>query len=733
MKFYFEINGGKEVLRCMKITGFFRIAILSVLAGATLQAGPFAPRGRVHIPLGVPDTRDTLKTFVEAEGNFSPGFGTFGVAFWVYDPDAPRFFAPTMADVAHTRGLVAPGVLIPWTQWQAGSVTVRSEVCQVVRGDTHVVGSRVRLTNPGSVEKRVTLYAAVTSIGAAGAPLQEIRIEGDAVFANREPALISAAKPDGDEAPAPEATETPLPIEKLPPNQSIVGTNGEASGALRFEVTLAPGESKTFGFACPVLHGRRAAPHLWDGVSPWAQLDDADPLLGSQGERQPAPGVDYYRAIAPDTLFAEAEDYWRKFRGDVELALPDPRWAEAFHAIAAHAAMCLNDGAPDVAVINYNVFNRDGVYVGNIFQKAGNFALARKVIDYFLAHPFNGRAQPEADNPGQILWLIGEHWRFTRDRGWLEEVWPRTKRLAAMIGYYRTTPEPHWVSVNGIDFGDQVPDGDRTRLKPGACDGVHPEYTEAFDLAGLRAAALLADEMNDPALRGQLDSLIAKLAGEYDARFLGELRQHGYANYCALWPCRLYPLAGGLFREVGAQAPRSWRYFPLALAHQGLLAGNREAAASTLAQHLDLDMMHGWYALDEGGPSGPGNWGKVKTNWKVDAKGPKGAGSAVAMPHGWAIAEFHLLLRDALVFEDGNQLVLFAGVPAAWFAQSMHLRHLPTHFGTLDVEWQPGEGKATLTIGGNASPPGGIVLRTPGGDSTYHQWGQPIEVRGDRF
>ena len=82
--------------------------------------------------------------------------------------------------------------------------------------------------------------------------------------------------------------------------------------------------------------------------------------------------------------------------------------------------MAMNEGAPDVAVINYNVFNRDGVYVANILQKSGNKELAGQCIDYFLKHPFNGRVQPEADNPGQILWAIGEHWKITRDEEWLK-------------------------------------------------------------------------------------------------------------------------------------------------------------------------------------------------------------------------------------------------------------------------------------------------------------------------
>jgi hypothetical protein len=704
-------------------------AALLLALGIHLHAAGLEPRGRIHIPIGTPDTLDTLKTFVEAEGNFSPGFATCGVSFRIYDPEAHRFSAPTQDGVPHQRGLLAPGVLIPWTTWRAGQVEVRSEVCQTQRGDAQIVGARVRLKNSGEAEKLITLYAVVSALGAAGAPIYELGIEGDAIFANHEPMLISTTKPDAGEAPAPGENDSVLAIAKLPPNPSTRMRSGECDGSLRFEVKLAPGETKTFGFVCPVLHGRRAAPHLWDGASQWAQLDDADPVIGTQGVQQPSPGVDFYRAIKPDDLFAEAENYWRKFRGEVQLDLPDPRWAEAFHAIAAHAAMCLNDGAPDVAVINYNVFNRDGVYVANILQKSGNFPLAREIIDYFLRHPFNGRVQPEADNPGQILWLLGEHWRFTGDHAWLESVWPGAKRIAAMIEYYRTTPEPHWVSVNGIDFGEQVPDGDRLRLKPGTCDGFHPEYTEAFDLAGLRAVTTLAAAMGDDAARTKWSALREQFMRTYDERFGADLRKHEYANYSALWPCRLYPLGGELFHEVGAQAPKSWRYFPLALAHQGLLAGNREAASGTIAKHLELDSMRGWYALDEGGPSAPGNWGKVKSNWKVEAKGPHGAGSAAAMPHGWAIAEFHLLLRDALVFEDENKLVLFAGVPPEWFAKPMRLRNLPTHFGTLSVEWTPGEHEAVLRVSGDATPPGGLIVRSPAGDAVFADWTQPLHVR----
>lgn len=75
-----------------------------LLAAATASAepargGPLDPRGRIHLPIGIPNTLDTLKTFVEAEGNFSPGFGSYGVYFWLWDPQAGKLTAPTMDHV----------------------------------------------------------------------------------------------------------------------------------------------------------------------------------------------------------------------------------------------------------------------------------------------------------------------------------------------------------------------------------------------------------------------------------------------------------------------------------------------------------------------------------------------------------------------------------------------------------------------------------------------------------
>jgi hypothetical protein len=692
-----------------------------------LAAGPAAgaldPRGRIHIPIGIPDTLDTLKTFVEAEGIFSPGFGTYGVYFWVYDRQARQLMASTMEGVPRDHGLHPLGFLIPWSEWTAGLLRVRSEVCQVQHTlgseASQIVAARVQLRNTGERDCRFVLYAALRPLGPAGFDINDMALgdRGNALLVGGHTALVAAQPPTGGGTIPDDTLGEQVVAGRLPTERRSHSPKGNCSGALWFDVNLAPGESRVFPFICPVLPGRTAARHHWADLKQDAMADVAPLYPKSGGILQPDPGLDYYRRLTVSELFKESESYWRGLTGSMLISVPDKRWAACARAIVAHASLCMNEGAPDVAVVNYNVFNRDGTYVANIFQKAGLFAFAEAALDYFLTHPFNGRAYPEADNPGQILWALGQQWLFTRNENWLHRVYPSAARIASMIEYYRTKPGPHWVNAVSLDFGEALPPDRRSELKPGRCDGFHPEYTEAFDIAGMRAAALLARQVGQTEDAEKWSAVSRRLFEAYDRRF-GEHLARDYGSYSVLWPCKIYPFSSRQaltqFGSIRAQKPQSWRYFPLATAHQGLLTGSREAGYGTLAVHLDHEQMRGWFAFDEGGGSSSGGWYRARTTWPCNKQRP-GDNLSVAMPHGWAIAELWLLMRDCIVYEDDEQLVLLAGVASNWFRDpaGMRAENLRTHFGTFSFNYESGLKSAKMSLTGNAQPPSGYTLRLP--------------------
>jgi len=676
------------------------------------------PQGKIHIPIGIPDTLDTLKTFVEAEGNFSPGVGSYGIYFWSYDPDAGTLTAPTMERVECDHELHSEGYLIPRSRWKSGDIVVESEVCEVRRespeGNVYVAGARVHLTNSSVGDQKILLYAAIRPLGAAGWSINRMEVCGNALLVDGHPAIVAEIEPTRIGV-LPSDTIGDLALAGEVPSQKTASSEtGDCSGAMRFDLTIPPGKTKTLGFVCPVLPGRRAARHEWADLGQGALADMAE-FNSEKGVLQPDPRLIYYRELKTDDLFAEAVDYWENLLGRITVKTPDSRWEQGMRAMLGHAGLCMNEGAADVAVVNYNVFNRDGMYVANMMQKSGLFEFAERALDYFLSHPFNGRAFPEADNPGQILWSLGQQWLYTRDADWLRRVYPSVQKIAAMIAYYRATSAPYWVDMESLDFGTLLPEDRRRELKLGRCDGHHPEYTEAFDIAGLRSAVILAEahgNANDAIIwRSLADSLFHL----YDGKF-GSDPGKGYGNYSVLWPCRLYPLEKAeKFRDIGARASRSWRYFPLATAHQGLLAGNREAGYGTVSLHLDEEQMRGWYAFDEGGGSSSGGWHRLRTNWTRSVEEP-GANLSVAMPHGWAISELWLLMRDCLMFEDDRErIVLLGGVSPDWLKHpdGMEIRGLETYYGKCNFSWTSQENGAILELSGTASPPNGFILRLP--------------------
>ena len=124
--------------------------------------------------------------------------------------------------------------------------------------------------------------------------------------------------------------------------------------------------------------------------------------------------------------------------------------------------------------------------------------------------------------------------------------------------------------------------------------------------------------------------------------------------------------------------------------------------------------MREWFAFDEGGRSGSGGWQHLRTNWPHSREEPD-RNHAVAMPHGWAIAEIWLLIRDCLVVEQGGVLQLLAGADPGWFtcSEGMQVDQLPTTFGPCSFQYTGNAAGATLTLTGQATPTIGFVVSLP--------------------
>lgn len=109
------------------------VAALHLIAVSAVAAGPLDPRGKTHIPIGVPNTLDTLKdirgrpraTSLPASAATGSTSGSTTTPKKTLCPDDGR----------REGGARPPrrGLLIPWTEWDARGLRVRSEVAHVKR------------------------------------------------------------------------------------------------------------------------------------------------------------------------------------------------------------------------------------------------------------------------------------------------------------------------------------------------------------------------------------------------------------------------------------------------------------------------------------------------------------------------------------------------------------------------------------------------------------------------
>ena len=144
---------------------------------------------------------------------------------------------------------------------------------------------------------------------------------------------------------------------------------------------------------------------------------------------------------------------------------------------------------------------------------------------------------------------------------------------------------------------------------------------------------------------------------------------------------------------------RLWTYFPVGEAHNYLLLGQRERAWQTIEWYFANQSAPGTY----GWPEGERDENSALLMWQKTRGWDK---MRWVTPTGWTLSEMFLLLRDCLVREEGDTLVLGLGVPSGWLDKPFAVANLPTHFGRVSYRYDPAARTVTASV--ERPPAGGI-------------------------
>jgi hypothetical protein len=380
---------------------------------------------------------------------------------------------------------------------------------------------------------------------------------------------------------------------------------------------------------------------------------------------------------------------------------------------------------------------RDGAMMSEALLRLGHSDVARAYLNWYAPFQFDsGKVPcsvdargadpvPENDSAGQLIFLAAEVYRFTHDRGLLEQVWPRVEAAARYLeglrqserGAKNATPErrryyglmPPSISHEGYSDKPAYAYWDDFWALIG--------YQDAAFLAGVlgkaEASVRLATERDE--FRRELHASLRRSAEDHGVSFLPGAADRGdfdpTSTTIALAPGReqswLSPelLAGTFeryyleFRERQA-GKRNWDvYTPYELRAVGTFVrlGWRDRAHELLQ-----------FFLADRRPAGWNQWAEVVGRLP---RSPRFIGD---MPHAWVASDFIRSVLDLFAYArpSDEALVLARGVPARWLeGDGIQVDNLYTPAGQFGYTLKR-RARLELEVHGDA-PPGGFVLPWP--------------------
>lgn len=629
----------------------------------------------------------------------------------------------TWADAKVTQSLQDGYLPIPSVDWQAHGWQLRTTAfARGAPGQSQLV-ARYELRNDSDQKRFLRLVLMVrpfqvnpptqflnTPPGVS--PIARLAWTGDRFDVDGKARVFALKKPDRAGVASFDADAIPADLTGFTwsARQSVSDPFGFASGALSYDMTLAPHASSSVALVVPLEGG---APTLSTDPD-WAVREQA--------------------AVAAA---------WQAKLNAVELRVPAANQAlvDTLRSSFAHILITRDGPALRPGTRSYaRSWIRDGAMIAEGMLRLGDERVAKDYARWYAPYQFaNGKVPccvdrrgadpvPENDSQGEFIFLAGSLWRYTHDRPLLDELWPHVRAAADYMEQQRQSErgpanrDPARRHLFGLLPPSISHEG--YSAKP-----MHAYWDDFWGLRGYRDAALLARAVGQ---RADANKLQAE-GDEFERELMASVRATAAVHHIDF-------IAGaadlGDFDATsttialspgGAQAKlpqdlltntfeRYWRDFTAR--RDGTLAWQdytpyelRNVAAFVRLGWRDRAQTLLDFFMRDRRPAAWNGWAEVVGR---DARAPRFVGD---MPHGWISSDYIRSVLDLFAYERGvdASLVVADGIPPAWLAgEGIAVRRLRTPYGPLGYAMRQAGNTVSLALdAGLTLPPGGIVLRQP--------------------
>jgi hypothetical protein len=632
----------------------------------------------------------------------------------------------TWANVKATQSLSDGYLPVPSATWESPQLSMR--VTAFARGtrDTAELVARYAITNTTDQPQSLQLVLAARpfqvnpptqflNLTGGVSAIKSIDWDGTKLSINGQPKVVPLTTPSRFEASAFDSGSYPARL--LAPGQfaatRVADDTGFASGALVYQMELAPRQSSTIGFVAP-LSGEATKPDL-RGQSPQAWLD-------------------------AEQRHVEAD--WRAKLNRVEFEVPasGQHLVDTLRSSLAHILMTRDGPVLRPGTRSYaRSWIRDGAMISESLVRLGHANIAADYLRWFAPHQFdNGKVPccvdfrgadpvPENDSNGQLIFLAAEVFRYTGDRVLLATIWPNVEAAVRYMDTQRASERTpaNLTAKRRMFFGLLPP----SISHEGYASKPAYSYWDVFwGLLGYKDAVVIATALgkseaarqfvqgHDEFRRDLSDSLrkaavvhgISYVPGAAD---LGDF--DATSTTIALAPAgEESTIPDHLLRETFEQYWRNftdrrdgkaeWEtYTPYELR----VVGTCVRLGWPARAHELLD-----YFFRDQRPAAWNQWAEVVDR---ELRRPRFIGD---MPHAWIASDYIRSVLDMFVYErqSDKALVLAAGLRGEWLdGPGFTVKKLRTPYGSLNMSFRRQGPEVVVNVEGDAKPPGGFLLPWP--------------------
>jgi len=422
---------------------------------------------------------------------------------------------------------------------------------------------------------------------------------------------------------------------------------------------------------------------------------------------------------------------WRALLAQgMNVRLPDDAMQSAFDANKAYLLL-LHDGALVTAgpFLYHEFWFRDAAYILNALGQLGYHAQVKQVLAtyprYLRKDGYMLAQDGEWDANGQALWALEQHTRLSGDLELLHDQ------------YWHVLNAAHW-----IDAARQKTKQPRARapehgLLPAGMSAEHlgPNdfyfWDDWWGLAGLRAATRAANLFNSPAdaqklqfaynaFAQDLNAALERAAQKNNARWLPAAPARGadsamISNLVASYPLQLVapddPRIVATIDELKRDAFVDGAFFH----HVGFGGFGTYLALHLAGAEIFQRKPAAWDALRFLMKHASPTWTWAEAIHPLTRRGGHGDGH-----HGWMAADLISFIRNALLFEENDHLVLTPALPDEWVVEAavIKVERAATCFGDVSFTLAFGAHNATLVLDGKWREP-----------PAYIEWNLPMEIQ----